>query len=142
MPRPMKRRRVCCLPDNVNFGPLGMPQAESNQVRMTVDEYETVRLIDLEGFTQEECAEQMNVGRTTVQAIYADARKKLADALVNGKLLTIDGGKYQLCDDSDDFCGPACRRRGSQGYGRGRGRGRGQGQCRGQGRRLNQREEH
>ena len=130
-----------------------MPEAPLSYVTRTVElssralpstffSIRAVRLIDLEGFTQEECAEQMNVGRTTVQAIYADARKKLADALVNGKFLTIDGGKYQLCDDSDDFCGPACRRRGSQGYGRGRGRGRGQGQCRGQGRRLNQREEH
>ena len=106
---------------------------------MTVDEYETIRLIDLEAFTQEAAAEQMNVGRTTVQAIYADARKKLADALVNGKLLTIDGGKYQLCDYSEDFCGPACRRRSGPGHGCGHGRGQGQG--RGQGPRHKQEEQ-
>lgn len=127
MPRPMKRRRVCSLPDNVSFGPLGMFD-DQEEIRMTVDEYETIRLIDLEGFTQEAASEQMNVGRTTVQAIYADARRKLADSLVNGKLLTIDGGKYQLCDYSEDFCGPACRRHGGQGHGRGQGHGPGRGQ--------------
>lgn len=138
MPRPMKRRRVCSLPDNVSFGPLGKP-GDQEEVRMTVDEYETIRLIDLEAFTQEAAAEQMNVGRTTVQAIYADARKKLADALVNGKLLTIDGGKYQLCDYSEDFCGPACRRRSGPGHWCGHGRGQGQG--RGQGPRHEQEEQ-
>ncbi len=127
MPRPMKRRRVCSLPDNVSFGPLGT-LGDQEEVRMTVDEYETIRLIDLEGFTQEAAAGQMNVGRTTVQAIYADARKKLADALVNGKFLIIDGGKYQLCDYSEDFCGPACRRHKGQGPGHGHGRGQGCGQ--------------
>lgn len=76
---------------------------------MTVEEYEAIRLIDLEGFTQEECAKQMNVARTTVQAMYNDARKKLADALVNGRMLVIDGGDYILCDGAGEHCG-GCRR--------------------------------
>lgn len=74
-------------------------------VVMTVDQYETVRLIDLEGFTQEACAEKMEIARTTVQSIYAEARKKLADALVNGKMLRIEGGEYKLCEGSDQPCG-------------------------------------
>ena len=66
---------------------------------MTVDEYETIRLIDLEGFTQEECAEQMNVARSTIQSIYVEARKT-GGGLVNGKVLSIEGGTYLLCDGS------------------------------------------
>ena len=77
---------------------------------MTVDEYEAIRLIDLEGFTQEECAEQMGVARSTVQGIYLEARKKLAEVLVNGKLLFIEGGEYRLCEGSGTACGRACRR--------------------------------
>ena len=91
MPRPRKCRRVCCLPWNVAFGPLGEQTAEASVV-MTVDEYETIRLIDLMGYTQEECAAQMNVARTTVQGIYNEARKKLADMLVSAKTLYIRGG--------------------------------------------------
>jgi predicted DNA-binding protein (UPF0251 family) len=72
---------------------------------MTVDEYETIRLIDLEGFTQEECAGQMNIARTTVQGIYNSARRKLAESLVNGKVLLIQGGEYHLCDGGGKGCG-------------------------------------
>ncbi len=78
---------------------------------MSVDEYETIRLIDWEGFTQEECAEQMDVARTTVQGIYFDARKKLSDALVNGKNLLIQGGRYRLCEDREKGCGRGCLHR-------------------------------
>jgi hypothetical protein len=79
---------------------------------MTVDEYETIRLIDLEGLTQEECAARMNIARTTVQGIYNDARRKLAQSLVNGRVLCIAGGEYLLCDGRGPGCGGgACRRR-------------------------------
>ncbi|MBA4603073.1 DUF134 domain-containing protein [Thermoactinomyces mirandus] len=107
MPRPRKGRKVCCLPDTTQFGPLDLPDNEANFanfVQMTVDEYETIRLIDLEGLTQAECATQMNVARTTVQGIYNQARKKLAKSLVNGKVLRIEGGEYKLCDGQGRFC--------------------------------------
>ena len=111
MPRPRKWRKVCCLPDSNRFGPLDSPADAVNTVNMTVDEYETIRLIDLDGFTQEECANQMNISRTTVQGIYDEARKKLAESLVNGKVLWIEGGEYQLCDGSGNGCGRGgCRR--------------------------------
>lgn len=116
MARPMKWRRVCCLPESKRFGPLDLKVNDEHYVNMTVDEYETIRLIDLEGFTQEECAAQMNVARTTVQGIYIEARKKLAESLVNGKLLLIDGGEYKLCEGMPTGCGRGCRR--NQGHGR------------------------
>jgi len=77
---------------------------------MTVDEYETIRLIDSEGFTQEECAKQMNIARSTVQGIYGAARKKLAESLINGKMLLIEGGEYRLCEGIGKGCGRGCRK--------------------------------
>jgi predicted DNA-binding protein (UPF0251 family) len=83
---------------------------------MTVEEYETIRLIDLEGFTQEECAARMNIARTTVQGIYSEARKKLAESLVDGKVLKIEGGAYKLCEGQGKSCrGNGCRRHRSGG---------------------------
>lgn len=111
MARPRKRRKVCCLPETNRFGPLDRTSDFKNQVIMTVDEYESIRLIDLEGFTQEECSKQMNVARTTVQGIYIEARKKLAESLVNGKVLLIEGGDYRLCEGLGNSCGRGCHRR-------------------------------
>ncbi|MCE5195929.1 MAG: DUF134 domain-containing protein [Negativicutes bacterium] len=111
MPRPLKWRKVCCLPDSNKYGPLDVRSDAVNQMIMTVDEYETIRLIDLEGFTQEACAAQMNVARTTVQGIYTEARRKLAESLVNGKVLLIEGGEYRLCDGLGEACfSGSCRR--------------------------------
>ncbi len=103
MPRPRKWRRICRLPENNRFGLLDAPSEET--ITMTVDEFEAIRLIDVDRFTQEECADQMNVSRTTVQGIYDSARRKLAQSLVNGKTLHITGGKYHLCDGQRRNCG-------------------------------------
>lgn len=112
MPRPRKFRKVCCMPDIDKFGPLGSVVDGKESVIMSVDEYETIRLIDLEGLTQEECGEEMQVARTTVQGIYQTARKKIADSLVNGKILKIEGGHYKLCDgEGDSHSGRWCHRR-------------------------------
>ncbi|HHW93777.1 MAG TPA: DUF134 domain-containing protein [Clostridiaceae bacterium] len=123
MARPRKRRRVCGLPEVNRFGPLDLSSGVKENIIMTVDEFETIRLIDLEGLTQEECAEQMHVARSTVQGIYIEARKKLAEALVHGKVLSIEGGTYLLCDGSGNGCGRGCRLRHGRGQGCGRGRG-------------------
>ena len=112
MSRPMKWRKVCCLPEKNRFGPLDSVLNDNEHISMTVDEYETIRLIDLNGFTQEECAKQMNIARTTVQGIYVEARRKLADALVNAKLLIIQGGEYRLCGGLEKECGRGCHRHG------------------------------
>lgn len=99
------------MPESTMFGPLNAPDSDLEIIIMTVEEYETIRLIDLEGLMQEECAEQMNVARTTVQKIYNDARKKLSDALVNGSIIKIEGGDYKLCEKSDQpYVCTGCRR--------------------------------
>ncbi len=105
MARPRKWRRVCCLPEANRFGPLDSPIDHDNFTIMSVDEYEAIRLIDLEGLNQEECADRMQVARTTVQRIYSDARKKIAESLVNGKILRIEGGDYELCNGGGAGCG-------------------------------------
>lgn len=103
MPRPRKCRKVCCLPKNREFYPADRPE-ETSVIFLTVDEYETIRLIDKEGFSQEECAGFMQVARTTAQQIYNSARKKLAAALVDGMGIRIEGGDYTLCDGGEPEC--------------------------------------
>ena len=90
MPRPVRCRRIERLPVYRSFSPDDAAAAE--EVRMTVDEFEALRLLDDEGLTQEACAARMNIARTTVTAIYDSARKKVADVLVHGKRLLITGG--------------------------------------------------
>ncbi len=103
MPRPKKCRKVCQMPAAREFRPVGELTCEGAVV-LSVDEYEAIRLIDRQGFSQEECAAFMQVARTTVQLIYNSARKKLADALVDGLVLRIDGGDYRLCDGEEEYC--------------------------------------
>lgn len=90
MARPCKKRWVCGMPRCRRFVPAERSEAE--EVVLNLDEYECIRLIDYEGFDQEQCAVQMGVARTTVQAIYKNAREKVADSLVNAKHLCIEGG--------------------------------------------------
>ena len=71
---------------------------------LTVDEYETIRLLDKKGYSQEQCAESMQIARTTVQRIYEIARKKIADALIDGHPLKIEGGDLRICDGPSNDC--------------------------------------
>lgn len=104
MPRRKKCRKVCQMPMMQEFHPVG-DVSPARAVILTVDEYEAIRLIDKQGFSQEECSGFMQVARTTVQMIYNSARKKLADALVDGLPLRIEGGDYRLCDGTEESCG-------------------------------------
>lgn len=104
LPRPRKNRKVCHFPGNLTFLPEGGGEG-LEPVILTVDEYETLRLIDREGLSQEDCGTRMQVARTTVQLIYTSARKKLADALVEGRPLHIEGGDYRLCNGDVASCG-------------------------------------
>ena len=109
MPRPRKCRWICSPPSCTEFAPPG-GRSGGEQVVMELDEYEAIRLIDLEQLTQEQCARQMGVARTTVQAIYNNARKKLAHSIVHGCRLVIGGGDVRLFEHSSQHCGPGCRR--------------------------------
>lgn len=116
MARPRKLRRVCILPESDKFGPVGKSFNSQESVVMTVEEYESIRLIDLERLTQEESAEIMGIARSTLQRTYEEARKKLADSLVNAKHLKIKGGDYRLCSedkekDTRNCNNPACGRK-------------------------------
>lgn len=103
MPRPRKCRKVCTLPSVNAFVPVNGENA-GDFVILGVDEYEAIRLIDYQGFSQEQCGEYMKIARTTVQQLYASARKKLAEALVEGYSFRIEGGQYELCDGEEAYC--------------------------------------
>ena len=102
MSRPTKCRRICRYPETLVFQPQDAGGREA--VVLTVDEFETIRLIDRERLSQEEASLQMDVARTTVQRIYDSARRKLADMLVCGLPLRIEGGDYRLCVGGDSIC--------------------------------------
>jgi len=113
MARPRKWRKVCCMPESNLYGPINGLNKANEIITMAIEEYEALRLIDLEGLTQEECAEKMQVARTTVQNIYNDARIKIAESLVNGKMLQIEGGDYKLYSENERMnCCGRCRRNG------------------------------
>ena len=107
MARPTRCRRICTKPRYSSFHPGS--QEKKDPVLLTVDEYESLRLIDYEKRTHEQCARQMGISRTTVTEIYERARTKVADCLVNGKPLKITGGNYRLCDGTArQCCGRTC----------------------------------
>ena len=96
MPRPPKCRRVEFLPDVTYFKPAGIPLRTLEEVRLSVEEAEAIRLKDLDGLEQEEGAERMNISRPTFQRVLASARQKLAEALLNGKAIRIEGGSFEM----------------------------------------------
>lgn len=106
MARPTRCRRICREPVYDNFAPDNVLQTED--VTLTIDEYETIRLIDLEKQTHEQCARQMDISRTTVTELYENARYKIADSLINGKRLHISGGHYRICDGTNSCCRKKC----------------------------------
>ncbi len=96
MVRPRLCRRVRFNPDVTYFKPRGIPLSELEEVVLLVDEYEAVRLKDLEGLKQEECAKKMNISQPTFHRLVLSARKKICDAIVNGKAIKIGGGNYKI----------------------------------------------
>ena len=102
MARPRKCRRICHMPPAREFLPAG---ESAGEVRLTLDEVECLRLLDVEGLTQEQCAAQMEVARATAALICAGARAKVADALAHGKAIRIQGGEVSLCRHMGRCCG-------------------------------------
>ena len=96
MPRPPRFRRVLHEPDVTYFKPAGVRMISLKESILTIDELEAVRLRDHEGKDQTNAAKSMGVSQPTFQRIYVSARRKIADALVNGKALKIEGGHYRF----------------------------------------------
>lgn len=108
MPRPPRCRRICVLPQVDAFSPDG--RADTEPVLLALDEYEVIRLVDLEKLTHEQCAAQMDISRSTVQEIYESARQKIATCLVYGKPLRITGGCYRICAGREHSRCGRCKR--------------------------------
>ena len=89
-------RKVNFIPPITYFKPAGIPLAALGEVNLFVEEAEAIRLKDLEGLEQEDCAQKMSVSRTTFSRILDSARKKIADALLNGKAIRIEGGNFEM----------------------------------------------
>lgn len=104
MARPAKPRNICEMPKYSVFGPKGIKMNKLRRTELKLDELETIRLIDYLGYNQEEAAEQMNVARTTIQRIYDIARKKVAEALIDGSVLIVEGGEVVLCEEDCEKC--------------------------------------
>ena len=95
MVRPRRCRRVDLEPNVTYFKPRGIPLVELEEVILQVDEFEAVRLKDLEGLDQEECAKKMNISQPTFHRLVLSAREKISDAIVNGKAIKIEGGNFK-----------------------------------------------
>jgi hypothetical protein len=109
MPRPKCCRHVGELPGKTCFRPEGVvPTARPEEVLLNLDEYESLRLADLEGLYQGDAASRMNVSRQTFGRIVEAARRKVADVLVNGKVLRIEGGPVSIKIKETARC-PRCR---------------------------------
>ena len=111
MPRPENIREIDNSPPVTWFKPAGIPMRKLEEVVLTLDEIEAIRLADAEGLYHEQVAEQMKVSRPTVGRILASARSKVADALVNGKAMRIEGGTVVIRSKS----GRPCHGRGRRG---------------------------
>ena len=96
MARPVKVRRVCEEPKYTRFMPVGSDKYDA--VVLSIEEFEVMRHVDYQKMTHEECARHMAISRTTATELYESARAKIADSLINGKVLCIEGGNYKVCE--------------------------------------------
>lgn len=108
MARPQKNRLVAFGPDISYFKPRGVPMVDLEEVRLTVDQHEAIRLADLLDLSHEEAGKRMGVSRATFGRIIQRARKNVADALVNGKALNIEGGNYCIVSEARIFRCRSC----------------------------------
>ncbi|MBD3252200.1 DUF134 domain-containing protein [Candidatus Pacearchaeota archaeon] len=124
MPRPRRIRRIFFQPDVTYFKPAGIPISHLNQITLSFDELEAIRLIDSEEMEQTKAAKKMKISQSTLSRLIKNGRKKLSDALTKGYSIKIQGGNFKM----------TMPRKGlglGQGAGRGRGRGLGRGRMRG-----------
>ena len=96
MVRPRLCRRVRFNPDVTYFKPRGIPLRELEEMTLSVDELEALRLHDFENLSQEKCSKKMNISQSTFNRLVIVARKKMVEAIVKGKAIKIEGGNYKL----------------------------------------------
>jgi len=120
MVRPKKDRIVSFNPDVSYFKPRGIPLVDLDEVRLTVDEREAIRLADMSGLSHEDAGRKMGVSRATFGRIVQRARSAVADALINGKAINIEGGNYRLVSDIRMFMCRKCHHRWNEPRGTGR----------------------
>ncbi len=93
MPPPYKRKQIKGTPGSAYFKPRGVPLCRLEEMELSLEEFEAVSLADFDGLYQKEAADRMGISRQTFSNTVRGARKKIADALVHGKALTIGGAK-------------------------------------------------
>ncbi len=120
MSRPRKCRWINCEPTVTLFKPRGIPTTELETVTLMVDEFEALRLKDLEGLEQEKAAAKMNVSQPTLHRMLESAHRKVADSLVHGKALVIEGGDYEVRQGERLFKCYSCQNEWQEPYGTGR----------------------
>ena len=108
MARPQKNRIVAFNPNVSYFKPRGIPLVELEEVGLTVDEREAIRLADLQSLSHEEAGKLMGVSRATFGRIVQKARLAVADALINGKAINIEGGNYRIVAPERHFTCDSC----------------------------------
>ena len=96
MPRPRKRRQVRGIPNVNYFKPAGVPLNSLNEIILTIEEYEVLRLCDVLDNSQEEAAEKMKVSQPTLFRLLKSARTKISSAIVNGDAIKIEGGVFEV----------------------------------------------
>lgn len=99
MPRPRKNRKIDFPPKMKGFKPFGIPSCKIESIKLTFEEYESLRLVSYDMLPQDQAAEQMNVSRPTLTRIYNNALKIIAKAFVEGLAIEIDGGNYEFEQD-------------------------------------------
>lgn len=104
MPRPIKWRKVENLPEYRYFIPTNVDSEDLEENILKIEELEAIRLRDLQGLEQEECANKMKISRQTFQRVYNEAKAKVADSLVNGKAIKVSGGNF-----TQNICTLVCR---------------------------------
>ena len=102
MPRPVKCRRIACMPGVTYFKPVGIPMRMLDEVSISVEELEAMRLRDIEKLKQQQCARLMDISRSTYQRVLSSARGKITGAIIKGRAIKIEGGNYKVANLKPD----------------------------------------
>jgi len=120
MVRPQKDRMVAFNPEISYFKPRGIPMIDLDEVCLTVDQREAIRLSDLLGMSHEDAGRRMGVSRATFGRIIQRARNAVADALINGKAINVGGGSYKIVNHTRVFYCSSCNHEWEEPFGTGR----------------------